>query len=94
MLGITQEATALVDAMRSQQGLPPSYGLRLYAGATDDGQRALRVTFTDEPAADDEIVENETARVFVASEVAPTIADSVLDADMSGEQARLVLQQG
>ena len=93
MLAITPEATVLVGAIRDQQRLPDTYGLRLYAGASDDGQRALHIGFTEEPAAGDEVTEGEGARVFVASEIAPALSDMVLDVESSGEEPRLVLHR-
>lgn len=92
MVQITQEATGVVQTMREQRGIPDDYGLRVYSDNTDDGQQAIRLGFADEPFEGDQVTEAESARVFVAPDLADALADVVIDVDEAGEETRLVLR--
>jgi Fe-S cluster assembly iron-binding protein IscA len=94
MLVVTPEATAYVGALLAENDLPATYGLRLSAGSSENGQRAVQISFTQEPAAGDEVAADGAARVFVAPEIAPVLDGTVLDVESSGNQSRLVLHRG
>jgi Fe-S cluster assembly iron-binding protein IscA len=93
MLEITSEATGVVQALRTQRGLPDGCGLRMYAN-TDDGsnsQRAVRLGFVEEPIPGDAVAEQDGERIFVAPEVADMLDGRVLDADEIDGETKLVL---
>jgi Fe-S cluster assembly iron-binding protein IscA len=94
MLVVTPEATAFVGSLLAENKLPETYCLRLSAGSSDDGQRAVQISFTEEPVAGDEVAGDETPRVFVAPEIAPVLDGTVLDVESSGDGSRLVLHRG
>jgi hypothetical protein len=67
--------------------------MRLYTDAAQDGQQALRITFTEEPAPGDEVTGAAPTPVFIAAELAPALDGRVLDVDGSGDETRLVLHR-
>jgi Fe-S cluster assembly iron-binding protein IscA len=91
MLTLTPEATAAVSILREQRGLPDTYGLRVFEGARDDGQRAVQLGFSEDPVEGDEVTESEGTRVFVDPTLARVLDDTVLDTEGSGQETRLVL---
>jgi Fe-S cluster assembly iron-binding protein IscA len=84
MLTLTDSAAEAVrHAMDAAEGLPESGGLRISAQDLGDST-GLGLAVTPVPGDDDQVIEEEGARVFVAAEVAPFLEDKVLDADHQG----------
>ena len=91
MLQVTSSAASTLAGARARQGLPDDFGVRIFARATatPDMKSAYQFGFVEQPQTDDQVTEAEGTRVFVAPEVAPTLENSVLDAEE--ETGRLVL---
>lgn len=80
MLEITGRASEYLEEARSMQGIPPTYGVRVYTEPSQDGeQSAIRVGFTEKPAMGDEVVETHGTSLYVAPEVTDALADLVMD---------------
>ncbi|MGV8884574.1 MAG: Fe-S cluster assembly protein HesB [Microbacteriaceae bacterium] len=60
-------------------------GLRI--SASTDGSAGLAVAVTPEPAATDQVIESDGARVFLDETAAAVVGDKVLDAQVDGEGA-------
>ena len=84
MLTLTDSAAeAVKNAMDAAEGLPESGGLRISAQDLGDST-GLGLAVTPLPGENDQVIEEEGARVFVAAEVAPFLDDKVLDAEQQG----------
>jgi iron-sulfur cluster assembly protein len=84
LLTLTDSAAeAVKHAMNAAEGLPESGGLRISAQDLGDST-GLGLAVTPLPSEDDQVIEEEGARVFVAAEVAPFLDDKVLDAEQQG----------
>ena len=90
---LTQAAARRVTSAREAQGVPDSFGLRVYGEPQESGATALGLAFTPVPAEDDEVSEQEGLRVFVAPEVAGPLASAALDVEETPEGVKLVLTQ-
>lgn len=87
MLTITENARTAVEDLTTQARLPESGGVRIAADET--GALELRLVPTPEP--EDAVVQSGDARVFVAPQTAPTLADLALDTEPSGADGSFVL---
>ncbi len=84
MLTLTDSAAeAVKHAVNAAEGLPESGGLRISAQDLGDST-GLGLAVAPVPGEDDQVIEEEGARVFVAAEVAPFLDDKVLDAEQQG----------
>lgn len=81
MLQVSQSALSLLEEARTAQEIPDSYGVRVFAQAGDDGQAALALAFTEQPADGDHVSEQDGTEVYVAPEVAEPLAGSLLDVE-------------
>ena len=79
MLEITHDAATLLTEIRRGQDVPDSYGLRVFPESTEPGEVTIGLGFTDEPAPDDEVTEQDGMRVFVARELAEPLEDAAID---------------
>ena len=77
MLTLTETATTVVSNIVSQTGAAETGGLRI-----DEQDNQFAVTVADAPTADEVVVEEGAARVFLASGVAQSLDDKVLDAQV------------
>jgi len=93
MLQLTHAAAVQVAEARQAQGLPESFGLRLFGEPRSAGEMALGVTFAAVPAEDDEVTEQEGTRLFLAPEVVRPLATAALDIEQTAEGPKLVLTQ-
>jgi Fe-S cluster assembly iron-binding protein IscA len=90
---LTHAAAQQVTSAREAQGVPDSFGLRVYGEPQPSGATALGLAFAPVPAEDDEVSEQQGLRVFVAPEVAGPLASAALDVEETPEGAKLVLTQ-
>ena len=79
MLQCTQTAAMTLQELRRTQGIPDTYGVRVFASETPEGERALGIGFTDRPFEGDQVAEQHGTKVFVASEVASDLDEVELD---------------
>jgi Fe-S cluster assembly iron-binding protein IscA len=91
MFQVSDGAAEYVGDAISTSGLPETIGIRLSMRRGED-QQAIRVSFASEPQADDEVVEHRGAKVFVASDLDPLLADRTLDVVDDGDGERLVIR--
>lgn len=79
MVRVSTEAVQFLEESRRTQGVPESYGVRIFG--EDDGQGGLniRLAFADEPAEKDRVLEQAGTEFYVAEEVTTPLADSVID---------------
>ena len=76
MLTLTENACSIVKRYTDHPETPDEAGLRI----TTTPQAELAVTTADEPAAGDQLVEQDGARVYLDSAAAQQLDDKVLDA--------------
>jgi iron-sulfur cluster assembly protein len=82
MLTLTENAQAAVKGLTTEAGLPEGGGVRI---ALTADQSQLEMSLVTEPAASDQIVEADDARVFVSEETSPILAGHTLDAGQTPE---------
>jgi iron-sulfur cluster assembly protein len=82
MLTLTENACSIVKRYTAHPDTPDQAGLRIMS--TPEAQ--LAVTTADQPAADDQLVEQDGAKVYLDPDAAKLLDDKVLDAgiDESG----------
>jgi Fe-S cluster assembly iron-binding protein IscA len=91
MFQLTHAAALKVADVRRTQGVPDTAGLRVFEQARSNGERSFGLAFSEAPAEDDEVSEQEGTRVFLAPEVAAPLARSALDVESTPEGPKLVL---
>lgn len=91
MLQLTSRAAATPADTRSRSGLPENFGVRIFSSATPDTTSPFQFDFVPGPEEGDQVSETEGTRVFVAAEAAERLADTVLDAEESDQEPRLIL---
>ena len=89
MLSMTEAASGAIRAMAEQHDNVT--GIRITSDAEADGQLTLRTAA--QPDADDQIVEDQGARVFLDSQAAFLLDSSVLDARLRDGRFRFVVTQ-
>ena len=93
MLQLTHAAATQVAQSRQSQGLPETYGLRVFAEPQPGGGVSLGLTFAEVPAEDDQVSEQEGTLLFLAPEVVEPLATAELDAHETPEGTKLVLKE-
>jgi Fe-S cluster assembly iron-binding protein IscA len=79
VLEITRGAAALLTELREGQDVPEDYGLRVFPETNQPGEVTIGLGFTDQPAAGDQVAEQEGMKVFVAQELAAPLEDAAID---------------
>lgn len=92
MLQITPGAAALLTELRDGQDVPDSYGVRVFPESTQPGEVTIGLGFAEEPAADDQVTEQDGLKVFVAQELAAPLQDAAIDVAQDNGAARLVFR--
>jgi Fe-S cluster assembly iron-binding protein IscA len=85
MLTLAPSAVEAVDALLHSEELPEEAGLRI-ALAPGTDEIALNIEVAEAPGAEDEVIEEEGARVFVEPNAAEFLADAQLEARTQGDQ--------
>lgn len=80
MLQLTENATTIVRSIAEQSEGAEGAGLRLAANAEPDG--ALSAALVPTAEAEDQVIEQEGARIFLDQGAAAELDDKVLDAGM------------
>jgi iron-sulfur cluster assembly protein len=90
MLMLTENATKVIGALVDNPEVPDGGGLRIATAA-----EGLTVSPAEVPQATDQVIEEQSARVFVDTEAAAALDDKVLDAqvDDSGRVQFLLGEQ-
>lgn len=84
----------MLQEARAAQEVPETFGLRVFAQASQDGQPALALAFTEDPAEGDQVIEEAGTEIYVSNELAGPLGESVLDVEdtAQGPQFTLVPQ--
>jgi Fe-S cluster assembly iron-binding protein IscA len=93
MLQLTSRAAIQVAQARESQGLPDTFGLRVFGEPQPDGGISLTLAFAQVPAEDDQVSEQEGTRIFVAPEVVEPLATAALDVEETADGVKLVLTE-
>ena len=87
MLALTDRAVEAVrDIVASSHEVPETGGLRLSAEHSGSEAASLKLRVVPLPAEDDEVIEEQGARVFVQADAASLLDDKVLDASVDQNQ--------
>ena len=91
MLIITQDAARAIAGVLEQE--PDNAGLRIVGGTHSlNGQGpALHMELAPAPEAEDEVIEDEGVRLFIAEGTAPALDGKVLDVEVEGDEVRFSL---
>ena len=93
MLQVTSAAATQLAQARESQGIPDTFGLRVFGEPQPNGGISLGLTFAEVPAEDDQVSEQEGTRIFVAPEVVEPLATAALDVEETPEGAQLILTE-
>lgn len=93
MLQLTSAAATQLAQARESQGLPDTFGLRVFADPQPGGGVSLGLAFAEAPAVDDQVSEQEGTRIFIAPEVVEPLATAALDVEETPEGVKLVLTE-
>jgi len=78
MLSLTPNATTVISERITVVALGVRLSLRI--ASTQDGQQAFTVSTAGSPEVGDQVVEDGGARVFVETEAASALGETILDA--------------
>ena len=92
MVEISQGATELLNAVRTAEGIPESYGVRFYSEKDRNGASAVGIAFAQGPVTGDEVAVAKDLPVYIAPEVAAEMGDAVLDVDAGAGSPRFVIR--
>jgi Fe-S cluster assembly iron-binding protein IscA len=96
MLTVTDKAAAVLKAAKATQGAPSEAGVRIIQGmvSDDSGKSALAVGFaiSDEPAPDDEELQQDGLRIFIEDTLVEPLDGRTLDVRDSDEGPELIFR--
>ena len=90
MLTLTNSAVTAIRELISEPDTDHA-GLRIATTSAQDGTSHFSAEITPEPTSDDQVVEEQGARVFLDPMAAVALQDKALDAEIT-EQGQLQLQ--
>lgn len=91
MLALTDNAVQAVrDIVDSSEAAPETRGLRVVADHSRP-ETNLQLSVVELPAEDDEVIEEQGARLFLEPEAASLLEDKVLDANIEDNQVAFML---
>jgi Fe-S cluster assembly iron-binding protein IscA len=94
VLTLTDNAADAVKTIaEAAEGTPDESGLRIQAEASGDGQVGFGLAMVDSPAEDDQVIEEDGARVFLGPDAAVYLDDKVLDATVVGDRVQFSLSE-
>jgi len=83
MLTLTENASTIVRDITTQPGMAETAGLRI---TTEGGaQQGFAISAADQPQADDEVVEQAGATIYLDPESSELLDDKILDAAVDEE---------
>lgn len=86
MLTLTDTAAEAIRGLTSGSGMPDGAGLRISPQPAGDGM-GLELSLSTGPDTGDEVIEAQSARVYLQPEVAIALDDKLLDAEMDARGA-------
>ena len=93
MLAITDHAADAIRGIVTAPGVPDGAGLRIALQGSGAPEGALEVTVAELPAASDQVVDEDGARVFVEDRAIPLLDDKLLDAQIDGTRVGFTLSE-
>ncbi len=91
LLALTDSAVEAVKRIvSSSEEVPETAGLRMVAEQTGM-QTSFQLSVVPVPAEDDEVIEEQGARVFLEPEAASLLGDKVLDASVEQDQVAFAI---
>jgi iron-sulfur cluster assembly protein len=86
-------AEAVKTTAEASPDLPNDSGLRIHAEPTGEGQVGFELTFVDDPAEGDQVIEEAGARVFLEPGTVVYLEDKILDATLVGNRFQFSLTE-
>lgn len=93
MLTITDTAAEAIRGIVAAPELPAGAGLRIATQPGAGAVGALEVSVAETPAASDQVVDEDGARVFVEADAVPLLDDKLLDAQIEGSRVGFTLSE-
>lgn len=90
MLALTDGAVEVVKDIVSAGEAPETGGLRMVAERVGM-QTKLQLSVVSLPGEDDEVIEEQGARVFLEAQAASLLDDKILDASLEQDQVAFIL---
>jgi iron-sulfur cluster assembly protein len=92
VLTLTSNAAEAVKRIaEASSELPKESGLRIEAQPTEEGQVSFGLAMVESPDANDQVIEEAGARVYVEPEAALILEDKVLDATVVADRVQFSL---
>jgi iron-sulfur cluster assembly protein len=86
-LTLTDNAVeAVKEIVASAPGDQDSSGMRIVASETDEGRASFELSIASVPGEDDEVIEEQGARVFLESSASDMLDDKSLDARVGSDR--------
>jgi iron-sulfur cluster assembly protein len=92
LLALTDSAVEAVKGIVSSSEVPETAGLRLVA-EREGPQANFQLSVVPLPAEDDEVIDEQGARVFLEPEAATLLDDKVLDADVEQDRVAFTIAE-
>ena len=92
MLTLTPAAAEVVRTLVEESAAPDSGGLRIAAAEETSDGVALELTLVEEPAPEDERIEQEGANVYLDAGAAELLDDKLLDAQVGEDHVTFTLR--
>lgn len=92
MLRVSENAAAALENVRSAEGIPESYGVRLSGGQQPSGDVVIDVAFVEAGEDTDQVTEQSGTDVYVAPELAEPLSTAVMDVQDSETGLQLVFR--
>lgn len=91
MLQVTNEAVTVLKETRNKAGAPDNIGVRL-AKAPSRGEGEISLFFSEAPEENDQTIEQDELRVYVAEDLVEPLSERTLDVQATDEGAKLILR--
>ncbi len=92
MLQVSERAAVALEAIRQSQGIPESHGMRLGAAQDPSGDLGIRLHFVEEAQEGDQVAEQAGTEVYIDSELAEPLSDTVMDVQDTEEGLTFVFR--
>ena len=92
MLTLTENASTIVRDITAQQDMPETAGLRITTEAAGE-QPGFAISAADQPQADDQVLEQSGATIYLDQDSAQLLDDKILDAAVD-EQGKVEFALG
>ncbi|MFW6090314.1 MAG: Fe-S cluster assembly protein HesB [Actinomycetota bacterium] len=80
---MTDNAAFAIRTLAGQTDTPDATGVRISPATEEGGSAELALSVTEGPSPEDQVIESQGARLFLDSDVADSLADKALDAQVT-----------